>query len=239
MFTDYVARGLVAGLVAGVAFAAFVALVGNPLVAGTEAVAGGEAMHHEAPAVAGAVAGAVSVVAGVALGLLFGAGFGAAYFFLEPVLPGGAGARSYLLGAAGFVTVSGAPWLVLPPRPAGVEAALPTDVRLAWYAGMMGLGALVCGLAGYAYVRVDRARGTPLAVVAAALPFALLAVPVALAPANPVQGAVPDALVAAFRGVVLVGQVAVWAVLAGTHAWLCRRDVLVSAPPEVPPVSAD
>lgn len=242
MLADYVARGVAAGLVAGAAFAAFVALVGNPLVAGTEAVASAEAggaAHHGAPVVAGAAAGAASVAAGVALGLLFGAGFGVAYFFLEPVLPGGTGARSYLLGAAGFVTVSGAPWLVLPPQPAGVEQALPTDVRLAWYAGMMGLGALVCGLAGYAYVRVGRARARPIALAAAALPVALLAVPVTLAPANPVHGAVPDALVVAFRGVVLFGQVAVWAVLAGTHAWLCRHEVLASAPPEVPPVSAD
>lgn len=238
MFADYVVRGVGAGLVAGAAFAAFVALVGNPLVAGTEAVAGDAAAHHAAPVVPGAVAGAVSVVAGVALGLLYGAGFGVAYFFLEPVIPGGTGAKSHLLGAAGFVTVSGAPWLVLPPQPAGVEQALPTDVRLAWYAGMMGLGALVCGLAGYAYIRVRRTRGMPLAFAAAALPFALLLVPAVLAPANPVHGGVPDALVAAFRGVVLFGQVALWAVLAGAHARLCRRGGSVASPSERP-VSAD
>jgi hypothetical protein len=227
MFADYVARGVGAGLVAGAAFAAFVALVGGPLVAGVEAVAGGAAGHgaaghHAASVVSGPVEGAVSVAAGVALGVLFGAGLGAAYFFLEPALPGGAGTQSSLLGAAGFVTVSGAPWLVLPPRPAGVAAALPTDVRLAWYAGMMGLGALVCGLAGYAYVRVERTRGRPLAVAAAALPVTLLLVPALLAPAAP-SGAVPDPLVAAFRGVVALGQIGLWAVLAGTHAWLCRR----------------
>lgn len=239
MLADYVARGLVAGLAAGLAFAAFVALVGNPLVAGTEAVASaGGGAHDHAAAVPGAVANAVGVASGVGLGLLFGAGFGVAYFFFEPVLPGGAGARSYLLGAAGFVIVSGAPWLALPPRPAGVEAALPADVRLAWYGGMMGLGALACGLAGYTYRRVDRARGTPLALAAAALPFALLAVPAALAPVTPGHGAVPDALVAAFRGVVLFGQVGLWAVLAGAHAWLCRRDA-PAAPAGIPPASAD
>lgn len=231
MLADYVARGAAAGLVAGVAFAAFVALVGNPLVAGTEAVAVGGAHGHEASVVSGAVTSAVGVAAGVALGLLFGVGFGLVYFLLEPVVPGGAGVRSYLLGAAGFVTVSGAPWLALPPRPAGVEATLPTDVRLAWYAGMMVLGALACGLAGYAYARVGQTRGRPLALAAAAAPLAFLLVPSLLAPAPaPGHGALPDALVAAFRGVVLFGQVGLWAVLAGTHAWLCRRDAPAASP---------
>ncbi|MFB6304188.1 MAG: CbtA family protein [Haloferacaceae archaeon] len=233
MFAAYVVRGAGAGLAAGTAFAAFVALVGNPLVAAAEAAAGG---HGAAPAVPSGVTSAVGVAAGVGLGLLFGVCFGVAYFLLEPSLPGGAGARSALLGAAGFVTVSGAPWLVLPPRPAGVEAALPAGVRVAWYAGMMVLGALACGLAGAAYARVGRRRGRPAALAAAALPLALLLVPAALAPTVPATGAVPDPLAAAFRGAVVVGQVGLWATLAGTHAWLCRRGASTPAPV---PASAD
>jgi len=243
MLTDYVARGLKAGLAAGVVFAAFLALVGNPLVAGTEAVAhAGEHGHalQETPVVSGAVTNAVSVVSGALLGLLAGAAFGVAYFLLEPAIPGETGTKSYLLAAAGFVTVSGAPWLVLPPQPAGVEQTLPTDVRIAWYAGMMALGALVCGLAGYAHTRVARDRSRATALAAAALPFGLLAVPVLLTPANTVHGAVPDALVAAFRGVVLFGQLALWAVLAATHARLVDREGATDAHPEVAPgVTAD
>lgn len=230
MLADHVARGAGAGLAAGVAFAAFVALVGNPLVAAAEAAAGA---HHAAPAVPGVVTSAVGVVAGVGLGLLYGVCFGAAYFLLEPALPG-RDARSYVLAAAGFVTASGAPWLVLPPRPPGVEATLPTDVRVAWYAGMMLLGVLACALAGRAYARVGRSRGRPAALAAAAVPLALLLVPAALGPATPAAGAVPDALAAAFRGVVVVGQVGLWATLAATHAWLRRRESAAPTPGPAP-----
>jgi hypothetical protein len=50
---------------------------------------------------------------------------------------------------------------------------------------------------------------------------------------------VPFPLVAAFRGVVLFGQLTLWAVLAGTHAWLCRRDVPADRGPDPRVASAD
>jgi peptidoglycan/LPS O-acetylase OafA/YrhL len=87
---------------------------------------------------------------------------------------------------------------------------------------MMALGALVCGGALLAYRRASE-RGRPVAFAAAAVPFALLAIPVALAPANPVHGHLPAALVATVRAVVVVGQLLLWGTLAAAHAWLVGR----------------
>ncbi|MFB6308980.1 MAG: CbtA family protein [Haloarculaceae archaeon] len=214
MFFDYLARGAKAGAVGGLLYGLFVAVVGNNFVAGLETFESGHA--DGGAAVAWSTAG-FSVVAGVFWGLLFGlVVFGIAYYFLEPALPGDATTRSGVLAAGGFLTVSGAPWLVLPPQPPGVEQALATDARLAWYAGMMVAGALAFGLAILAYRRVS-VRDRRLALVAATLPFALLAVPVALAPANPVHGSVPPALVAAFRWTTVAGQLLLWATLAVAH----------------------
>ncbi|WP_137286012.1 CbtA family protein [Halorussus salinisoli] len=230
MLVDYVLRGLKAGLVAGLAFGLFVALVGNPLVGLAETQSHdetghhGEGGHHES-VVSEAVTGAVSVGSGVVWGVLLGVvTFGLAYYFLEPTLPGASDTESYLLAAAGFVTVSGAPWLVLPPRPAGVEQGLPTDVRTFWYATMMVVGAAVCLLSGYAYRRLEPRFGTSTAIGGAALAFGLLGVPVLLAPANPTPGVVSTDLAASHRGFVVFGQAGLWVVLAGAHAWLVRRD---------------
>lgn len=210
MFADYVLRGLKAGLVAGLAFGLFVTLVGNPLVGLAEAPGHDEAAHDEAghhdSVVSEAVTKLVSVGAGVFLGVLLGVvAFGLAFYFLEPSIPGAPDTQSYLLAAAGFVTVSGAPWLVLPPLPAGVEQGLPTDVRVFWYAAMMLAGALVCLLSGYAYDRLESRFGVPLALGGAVLPFALLAIPVALAPSNPTHGEVSDLLATSFRSFVVFG----------------------------------
>ncbi|NEU58219.1 CbtA family protein [Halorussus sp. MSC15.2] len=224
MFADYVLRGLKAGLVAGLAFGLFVALVGNPMVGFAETAGHDHAEHdHADAAVSEHATELVSVAAGVCFGGLLGAVFGLAYYFLEPGLPGG-DAASYVLAAAGFVTVSGAPWLVLPPRPAGVEQTLGADARLSWYAAMMVAGALTCAFSGYAYRRLESRSGRPAAVAGAAVPLALLAVSAGFAPANPTHGAVPAGLAASFSGLVVFGQVGLWSVLASGHAWLLRRD---------------
>lgn len=234
MPTGHLRRGLLAGLVGGLVHGAYVTFVGNNFVAVAEAFEQGH--EHGGAAVSEATTVAVSIGAGVAWGVLFGVlAFGVGYYLLEPVLPGGEGTRSYLLGAAGFVTASGAPWLVLPPVAPGMEQALPTETRIAWYLGMMALGALACGGAVLAYRRFSP-RGRPAAVAAAAAPFALLAVPVALAPANPVQGHLPAALVASFRAVVVTGQLLLWGSLAAAHAWLVGRS---DGQETTPPIDAE
>lgn len=228
MFADYVLRGLKAGLAAGLAFGLFVALVGNPAVGFAETAGHDHGHGHGADGRHGAtvsesVTDAVGVVAGVCFGGLLGAAFGLAYYVLEPGLPGGDGG-SYALAAAGFVTVSGAPWLVLPPQPAGVEQALGADARLFWYAAMMAAGAAACALSGYVYRRLASGVGRPVALAGAVLSFGVLAVPVALAPSNATSGGVPTAFAASFRGLVAFGQLGLWFVLASAHAGLLRRD---------------
>nr|WP_313696060.1 CbtA family protein [Halobaculum sp. XH14] len=178
----------------------------------------GEAGHHDA-AVSTAVNKTVSVLSGGLWGVLLGgAFFGIAFYFLEPAIPGTGATRSYVLGAAGFVTVSGAPWLVLPPAAPGARQSLPADTRLLLYGGMMVAGALVCLLSGVAYDRARGSNGPAIAAVAALVPFALLAVPVVLAPTNAVQGALPADLRAGLTGLFAFGQVLLWAALAAAHA---------------------
>jgi len=127
-----------------------------------------------------------------------------------------------VLAAAGFVTVSGAPWLVLPPNPPGVEAALGTTTRLVIYAAMMVAGALACTLAVVAYRRGRDAAGRPAGALAASAPLLALATVGVLAPVPTATagGALPDALAASVLGTVAFGQAVLWLVLAATHAHL-------------------
>lgn len=240
MLTGHLRRGLVAGLVGGLVYGGFVTFVGNPLVAAAEtfeATHGGHGGHETV--VSAATTATVSIGAGGLWGLLFGlVAFGVAYYLLEPVIPGGEGTRSYVLGAAGFLVVSGAPWLVLPPQPPATEQALGTDARLVWYAGMMLAGAIVVGLS---WLAVDRTRdmGRGRQVLAGLAPFALLALPALLAPANPTHGPVPATLATAFRGTVVLGQLALWGTLAATHAWLVQHGSDLSGVPIDPETPSD
>lgn len=223
MLPKYLKRGLVAGLIAGIVLAVFTLAVGTPFMGYAEEFEHAEeSSAHAGDELSAATTGAIGTAASILWGLLLGVvAFGLGYYFLEPAIPGAVDTRSYLLAAVGFVTVSGAPWLVFPPQPPGVEQALSTDTRLVWYLIMMVAGALACGLAGYAYDRLS-GRGV-LSIAGALAPFALLAFPVVLAPPNPVESTVPDAVAASFRGLVVFGQLGLWFVLASIHAWLCRR----------------
>jgi hypothetical protein len=219
MFRRYLTRGLAAGGVAGTGYGLFVALAGNPAVGFTDAFG----HHHEGGhAVSEAVTGVASVGGGVLWGLLLGAvAFGVVFYLVEPALPGSGAVRSLLLAGAGFLTVSGAPWLMFPPQPGGVVQSLPVGERLLWYGVMAGTAAIACGGAAVVYGRLrDAGRDRLVATVAALAPFALLAVPLAVGPTNTVTGEVPAAAVTTFRAVVVAGQVGLWALAAGVHASL-------------------
>lgn len=233
MLAPHLARGAKAGAVAGLAFGAFVATVATPLVAfaETHAHADGEPGHHAGATSEGVLAAATADLASVAGGVLWGVllgtvAFGAAYYLLEPALPGTGATKSYAMGAAGFLTVSGAPWLVLPPSPPGVESTLSTTTGLALYGAMVVVGALACAGSVLAARRVRRARsdhGRLAGALAGSLPFvALLAVGLA-APATTAGSSLPDALAAGLTAVVAFGQVLTWTVLAATHAHLQAR----------------
>ncbi|MFC4408267.1 CbtA family protein [Haloarchaeobius iranensis] len=248
MLAAYLKRGVKAGVVAGLVFGLLVALVANPLVAFADELGHGDGHavgdqhaaeeHHEGSggeqhdsAVSMTVTNGVSIVSGVLWGVLLGgAVFGIAYYFLEPAIPGTGGTKSYLLAVAGFVTVSGAPWLVLPPQPPGVEQSLPTDLRMGLYGGMMVVGALVCSLAGFVHGRLRDTHGRTTAAIVAMLPFCLLAIPAVLSPANAVESSLPSELASGLTGMIVFGQAVLWLLLAGTHARLRRRSVDTRSP---------
>lgn len=241
MIRAYLWRGLKAGVLAGLAFGLFVALAGNPLIGFAEGIgaddhgvadghhhdhaAGDGADGHEGGhAVSMAVTNVVSVGGSMLWGLLLGVlVFGVVFYFLEPVLPGTGAVRSFVLAGAGFVTLAGSPWLVMPPQP-GVEQSLPEDARFLWYAIMAIAGAVVCLLSFWLYDRLEAGNHPAVAGAIALLPFSLLGVLALVAPANTFGGAVPDTIVRAFQGVVVLGQVALWGTMATAHAWLHQQD---------------
>jgi len=221
MLLDSLRRGVGAGAVAGTAYGALLALVVNPLVSHVER-SGHDHGHAAEPAVSAATTAAASVGGGVLWGLLLGAGFGVAYYLLEPALPGADGAKAYVLAAGGFLTVSGVPWLALPPVAPGAEQALDPGARLAVYGGVMLVGAAACALSLVAYRRVRDERGRAGAATAAAAPFALVAL-ASLAVPGGTAGGPSAALATAFRWLVVFGQVGLWALLAATFTALRRR----------------
>lgn len=240
MLYEYLTQGVKAGLLAGVVFGLLMAGVANPLVAHADALnhdgggehagevggdhehghaAGGEGEAHNDAALPTAVNRGVSVLAGGLWAVLLGGVFfGVVYYFLEPAIPGTGASKSYVLGAAGFVTVSGAPWLALPPVSPGAQQSLAASTRLPLYAGMMIFGALTCLLAGYAYNRASESNGRATGVAVAMLPFGLLVIPALLAPTNAVTGGLSPALRNGLTGLFVFGQALLWLLLAVGHA---------------------
>lgn len=258
MVVDYLERGVLAGSIAGLVYGAYMALVANPLIGYMETVAeGGEGGHaagdhahgagehahaagEHAHAVGEATTAAVSIGSGVLWGILLGGVFALAFYFLEPALPGRGNAKAYVLAGAGFFSVSIAPWLVLPPTTPGAEQAYTPTLRIAIYVGMMAVGAVVAAASVRGYDRVS-VRSRPLGVVAAAVPIvALGAVTAIAAPTIVTPGVMPADLVAAFRGLTVLSQGALWALVAGCFGWLQtragvrsaaeRRDELLTSP---------
>jgi hypothetical protein len=244
MLAAYALRGLKAGAVAGLAFGLFVVLVASPLVAVAEERAGhghadgehGGAHEHEAAhdhvsvgplsVPTAALSMLTNLLGGLGWGVLLGVGFGVAFYLLEPAIPGAGDTPVHLLGAAGLLVVSGAPWLAVPPQPPGVEG-VTRAVHGLWYGGAMLAGAVACLATGGLYRRLTGAgRDRRVAVLVAALPLLpLLALPVV----SPAAGA-PDAFTAAYRGVVLAGQVGLWLVLTTAFARFHRRGLDRGAP---------
>lgn len=254
MLGAYALRGLKAGAVAGLAFGLFVVLVASPLVAVAEERAGhhadgehtdGAPEAHEAAhdhlsvgplsVPTAALSTLTNLLGGLGWGVLLGVGFGVAFYLLEPAVPGAGDTPVQLLGAAGLLVVSGAPWLAVPPQPPGVEG-LTRAVHGLWYGGAMLAGTVACLAAGGLYRRLTGAgRDRRVAALVAALPLLpLLALPL-VSPAASGSGS----FVAAYRGVVLAGQVGLWLVLTTAFARFHRRGLDRDAPvgPEAPAVA--
>lgn len=235
MLATYLVRGAKAGLVAGVVFGVFLAVVVTPVIGvaeslehhGEEHGTGADAAGH-APAVPAVVGAVTSVLAGVAWGVLLGVVvFGGVFYLVEPTLPGGDAVRRAVTAGAGFLTVSGAPWLVLPPLAPGVERVVTVPVALRWYAGAMVVGGVLSVAAWLVYGRVRAASGRVAGWVAAlAVLTPLAALPVFSPASLGVVVATPTA--AAMAGVTVFGQLAVWATMAVTHVRFSRHATDVS-----------
>lgn len=222
MFTQYVVRGIKAGIIAGVLFGVFVAIVTNPLIGYAETFESNDS--GTGPVIDSSIAKITSIVGGVVFGVLLGGiVFGGAFYFLEPAIPGTGWMQSYVLAAAGFITVSGAPWLVFPPQPPGVTQTLPPGVRITWYLVMMVTGAMACGLSGAMYTHLRGRYSRSSAVLGALVPFALVVVVAVLSPANTTGGPLPDSIATVFLVTTVGGQIGLWFVLASVHAWFHSR----------------
>ncbi|MFO7926166.1 CbtA family protein [Natronomonas sp.] len=229
MLSRYFQRGVAAGFVAGLAYATYMLLVGNPL---SEYVDGAGHAHEHAGAVSELTTAAVSVGSGLLWTILLGGVLALALYALEPALPGPEAAKPYILAGAGFLTVSGFPWLVLPPAAPGAVHAYPVDVRIRLYVGLVVLGALTVAASVAAYDRGVR-RHVGIGLVAGATP--LLAVAAALSLVAPTVTTHPDLpaeLVATYQGLAVLSQAALWLLIAATFDALGRWASIRTDEPE-------
>ncbi len=242
MIADYLKRGVLAGLVAGVAYGLFIAFVGNPLSEylhdhGHEHGHGhGHSHSHEAAhAVSETTNALVSVASGVLWAVFLGGMFAIALYFLEPALPGGRAVRASLLASAGFFSVSVTPWLVLPPAAPGAEQLYGIEPRLAIYSGLVVLGAAVSAAAFRTYTRLQSHHSRWLGVLAGA---ALLLPTIGLLPlVTPTVVTHPDLpadLVSAYQAMVVLSQATLWAVIVATYSWLSQRDAEATSTQQTP-----
>ena len=252
MLAEYVVRGAKAGLVAGLLFGLFVALVANPLIAVADGQGHADAHHqevgdhgdaHHESAVSATTTNAVSVGSSVLWALLLGTVvFGLLGYVLGPIVPGEGRVQGYLLALGGFVTVSGGPWLLLPPTVPGAERSIASETGMVLYGGMVVASALACLLAAVSYDRLrDRCRRST-ATAAALVPLGALATVGAVSPFDSVTGSLSPDLAGAVLGTVVFGQALLWLALAATHARLeptADEATQVETPTTDPSLAAD
>lgn len=237
MLSDYLQRGVLAGVVAGLAYGLYIAFVANPLTEyvhdaghdhaghGHDHGAGdhGHAQEGAEHVVSETTTALVSVGSGVLWAILLGGLFAVALYLFEPALPGRDGLESYVLAGAGFLTVSATPWLVVPPAAPGADHLYGVDARIGIYVGLVGLGAVVSAAAILAYRR-EAPRNPALGVLAAAVPIAAVAIVLPLVtPTVVTQPDVAGELVTAYQALAALSQAAIWVLIAGTFNRLRRR----------------
>ncbi|MXV63839.1 cobalamin cluster protein [Natronorubrum sp. JWXQ-INN-674] len=242
MIVDYLQRGILAGVVAGLAYGMYMAFVANPLseyLHDTQHEHGhdehghddhghghghGEHVHeHAEHAVSETTTALVSIGSGALWAIFLGGLFALALYVLEPALPGPDGIKTYVLAGAGFISVSVTPWLVLPPAAPGAEQLYSIESRLAIYVALIALGAVVSAASIAAYRRTAT-RHPAIGVAAGAVPIAaMLAVVPSITPTVVTHPELSSALVSAYRALAVLSQAAIWVLLAGTFNWLQRR----------------
>lgn len=217
MIYDDLKHGVFAGVIAGIAYGVFIAIIMNPLVHYIEGLA--HHGHEDAHAVTETTTVIVSIGSGVLWGILLGGLFGLAFYFLEPTLPGTGQIKAFVLAGAAFFIVSVVPWLALPPAVPGTEHALQTDTRLLLYGGLMVIGAAIVGTSLLLYQRTV-SRGHLKAIAVGLVPVLTVTIVIPLAmPTLTTTGEIPMELVTAFQGLVILGQLTLWVIIAVGFNW--------------------
>lgn len=227
MLTTYLKRGVTAGVVAGIAYGVYMVLVGNPLTSYVDAVAhdsvGQTGPDHSVGVVSETTTAVVSAGSGILWAILLGGAFAVVLYFLEPALPGRQATKSYVLAGAGFLTVSGIPWLALPPAAPGARYAAGIDTRITLYLGFVLLGAVTAAVTVLAYKRVAR-RHLGVGIVAAVVPICVVGSILSIVvPTMTTHSTVPTDLAVAYRGLAIVSQAGVWLLIATAYNGLRRR----------------
>ena len=228
LFRNIVFTAVVAGLLSGVLLTAMQSFSTIPLIMEAETFEGagdpvvaGEGISATEPAALEAeeeawmpADGAERLTYTAGANMLAGIGFGLVLLSIAEALGGIRGwRRGLLLGIAGFVTVSLAPGLGLPPELPGMPAAELGPRQVWWMATVVSTG-LALGLLAY-----TRSAGL------AALAIVLLIAPHLVGAPLPVshETAVPHELHARFVNAVYATNLVFWAVLGASAALLRER----------------
>ena len=230
LFRNIVFTAVVAGLLSGLLLTAMQSFSTVPLIMEAETfesagdpVAAGEGLSAEPSAPAALEAeeeawmpadGAERLIYTAGANMLAGIGFGLVLLSLEEALGSIRGwRRGLLFGIAGFVTVSLAPGLGLPPELPGMPAAELGPRQVWWMATVVSTG-VALGLLVY-----TRSAGL------AALAIVLLIAPHLVGAPLPVshETAVPHELHARFVNAVYATNLVFWAVLGASAALLRER----------------
>lgn len=228
LFRNIVFTAVVAGLLSGLLLTAMQSFSTIPLIMEAEAfegagdpVAAGEGISATESAALEAeeeawmpADGAERLIYTTGANMLAGIGFGLVLLSIAEALGGIRGwRRGLLLGIAGFVTVSLAPGLGLPPELPGMPAAELGPRQVWWMATVVSTG-LALGLLVY-----TRSAGL------AALAIVLLIAPHLVGAPLPVshETAVPHELHARFVNAVYATNLVFWAVLGASAALLRER----------------
>jgi hypothetical protein len=219
----FIARGLLAGGVAGFAAGLFYLVIGEPLIEAAlafEAPSGGHELFSRDVQRVGLIA--ATVLYGLSLGGLFAV----AYLYLAPRLRSGtAWERSVRMAAAAFVAIWLIPFLKYPSNPPAVGEPATAELRSNLYLLLI---AISIGLLALAYLAARRLedRGLPAHVrlPAVAVGWALLVGLVfTLLPDNPDPVEIPASLLWDMRLASAGGQLVLWSVIGVAFGALVHR----------------
>lgn len=249
MMRTLLIRGLVAGVLAGIAAALFALVAGEPQVdaaiaieeAGTaqshsHAEAPAEGQHtEEEPLVSRDVQKFLGMpIAQVAYGTAIGGLFALAFAFVYGRF-GPASVRAYgvSLAAAGFVAVSLVPFLKYPANPPAVGQPGTIGSRTELFFAFLGISVIAAGVAAYIAMAMSErfSRWTANTLGIAGYAVVMTACGLVLPTVNEVSAEFPPSVLWEFRLASLGTLVVLWAVLGVSFAVLVHR-ALAKRPPE-------